>query len=99
MGYERVANANGAVRPLPFVSKSLVSENGRLFLCVIVRQALIYLDNLSQLVTLSYSPVSILLTPSEFILFVHCLDSTAFFGFYEVPIESRTLRVETEPQP
>lgn len=80
MGYERVANANGAVRPLPFVSKSLVSENRRPSFYIIVRQALIGLDNLSQLVTVSYSPVSALLTLSEFILFVHCLDSTAFSG-------------------
>lgn len=78
MGYERVANANGAVRPLPFVSGSLVSEKRHPFFCVIVRRALICLDNLPQLVTVSYSPVSTLLTLSEFILFVHCPDSTAF---------------------
>lgn len=83
MGCERVANANGVVMPLPFVSKSLVSEKRRPFLCFIVRQALTCLDNLSQLVTVSYSPVSALLTPSEFILFVHCLDSTAYSGSIE----------------
>lgn len=80
MRCERVANANGAVMPLPFISGSLVSEKRRPFLCFTGRQALICLDNLSQLVTVSYSPVSALLASSEFILFVHCLDSTAFSG-------------------
>lgn len=34
MGCERVANANGAVTPLPFVSESLVSKDrGPVFVC------------------------------------------------------------------
>lgn len=96
---ERVANANGAVMPLPFISGSEVSEKRRLFLCFTGRQALICLDNLSQLVTVSYSPVSALLTSSEIITICSLPGQYGLFGFYKVRIESRTLRIETEPRP